>query len=69
VLTLLLVILILGALGGFGHTGYRRGWYGGYNGPATGAWNGSLIGIALLVVLVLMLFMGGLFAPGPTMVR
>jgi len=69
VLTLLLVILVIVAFGGFGHTGYRRGWYGGYNGPATGAWNGSILGLVLLCAVLLLLFTSSLFAPAPTLIR
>jgi len=63
VLTVLLLILLLLAFGGFGHTGYRRGWCGGYNGPATGSWNGGLLGLGLLVVVLLLLFTSSLFVP------
>jgi hypothetical protein len=57
--TILLIILIVFALGGFGHTGYRRGWYGdGYversEGP--GAWGGGGLGLILLLVVLFLVF-------------
>ena len=60
-LDILLILLLIAALGGFGHTGYRRGWYGGYNrssGPVAGGWSGGGLGIFLLVVILLILLFG-----------
>ncbi len=61
-ITILLIILLIMALGGFGHTGYRRGWYGGYRqpgAPVTGGWGGGGLGLFLLIVVVLLLLFGG----------
>ena len=66
-ITILLIILIILAFGGFGHTGYRRGWYGGYNQPGTranGGWTGGGLGVFLLVI-VLILLLTGNFHVGP----
>ncbi len=58
--TILLIVLIIAALGGFGHTGYRRGWYGDgyYERPAGGggAWGGGGLGLVLLLVVLFLLF-------------
>jgi hypothetical protein len=57
--TILLIVLIIAALGGFGHTGYRRGWYGDgyYERPAGGgAWGGGGLGLVLLLVELFLLF-------------
>lgn len=61
-LTLLLIVLLIIAFGGFGHTGYRRGWYGAAGrgpAPVTGGWAGGGLGVFLLVVVVLLLLFGG----------
>jgi hypothetical protein len=66
-LTILLIVLLILALGGFGHTGYRRGWYGGYNtyGAApSGGWLGGGFGLVLLIIALVLLF-GGHRAIGP----
>jgi Protein of unknown function (DUF3309) len=57
-MTILLIVLLILALGGFGHTGYRRGWYGpGYNGgPRTGGWGGGGLGLLLLILVLFLLF-------------
>lgn len=59
-LTLLIIVLLILALGGFGHTGYRRGWYGGgYAGPDApvgGGWAGGGLGLILLVIVLILLF-------------
>ncbi len=57
--TILLIVLIIAALGGFGHTGYRRGWYGDghYEQPAGyGSWGGGGLGLVLLLVVLFLLF-------------
>ncbi len=56
--TILLIVLIIAALGGFGHTGYRRGWYGDgyYERPSGGAWGGGGLGLVLLLVVLFLLF-------------
>ena len=56
-LTILVIVLIILALGGFGHSGYRRGWYGNgyYDGPRSG-WGGGGLGIVLLIIVLLLLF-------------
>ncbi len=66
-ITILLIVLIILAFGGFGHTGYRRGWYGAYNQPDTpmrGGWAGGGLGVFLLVI-VLILLLTGNFHVGP----
>ncbi len=59
-MTLLIILLILFAVFGFGHTGYRRGWYGGgygYEGPPPAhTWGGGGIGLILLLVVLFLLF-------------
>ena len=50
---ILIIVLLIIALGGFGHSGYRRGWYGrGYEpgAPVTGGWSGSFLGLGLLLL-------------------
>ncbi len=51
-----LIALLVMAMGGFGHTGYRRGWYGNYNQGdyPVGGWRGLRIGIVLLVLAALL---------------
>jgi hypothetical protein len=60
VLTILLIVVLVLALGGFGHTGYRRGWYGGGYGdpgmPVRGGWGGGGLGLVLLIVFLFLLF-------------
>jgi hypothetical protein len=66
-LDIILIVLVIAALSGFGHTGYRRGWYGGYNQPgvrATGGWGGGGLGLFLVVVILLLLLFGGHAGPG-----
>lgn len=59
---ILLLILLFFAFAGFGHTGYRRGWYGrGYGpdyAPVAGGWGGSGLGLILLILALLLLFGG-----------
>jgi Protein of unknown function (DUF3309) len=59
VLTILLIVAVVLALGGFGHTGYRRGWYGGSNqlgaAPRSGGWAGGGLGLILLIIVVVLL--------------
>ena len=58
-LLVLLIVLILFACGGFGHTGYRRGWYGGAPAePISGGFGGMSLGVFLLAVVVLLLLFG-----------
>ena len=57
VLAILIIILLILALGGFGHTSYRRGWYGAHGGPAggpAGGWGGGFMGIVLLLIVLLL---------------
>lgn len=57
--TILLIVLLIMALGGFGHTGYRRGWYGGngsFDGQARGGWHGGGLGLILLILVLFLLF-------------
>ena len=58
-LWLIVVVLLVIAFGGFGHTGYRRGWYGGYadyGQSRPGGWFGGLFGVVLLVAALFLLF-------------
>jgi uncharacterized membrane protein len=52
-LAILIIILLILALGGFGHTRYRRGWYRAHGGPA-GGWGGGFMGIVLLLIVLLL---------------
>ncbi len=58
-MTLLIIILLIVAFGGFGHTGYRRGWYGGgyYDGPRQG-WGGGGVGLVVLLIVLFLVFGG-----------
>jgi hypothetical protein len=58
---LLIILLLVLAFGGFGHTGYQRGWYGGYRGadvPRSGSWFGGGLGLVLLIIVLFLLFGG-----------
>jgi hypothetical protein len=59
--TIILIVLVVLALGGFGHTGYRRRWYGGYDRPqpVSGGWFGGGLGLILLIIVLFLLFGGG----------
>ncbi len=54
---IVLVLLLVLAMGGFGHTGYRRGWYGNYNRgeDPLGGWGGLRLSVFLLVIVAVML--------------
>ncbi len=56
-LTILIIVLVVLALGGFGHTGYQRGWYArpAYYEPRP-AWGGGGLGLILLLVVLWLLF-------------
>ncbi len=57
--TILVIVLIVAALGGFGHTGYRRGWYrdGYYERPAGyGSWGGGGLGLLLILIVLFLIF-------------
>jgi len=55
--TLLIIILLILAFGGFGHTGYRRGWYGnGYYDQPRQSWGGGGLGLILLLVVLFLIF-------------
>lgn len=66
---IIVVILVVLAFGGFGHTGYRQGWYGSAQ-PTTGRgnWGGGIFGIILIILLLYLLFGGGhsYFVPATT---
>ncbi len=58
-MTLILIVLIILALGGFGHSGYHRGWYGRdpyYERPAYAGYGGGGVGLVLLLVVLFLLF-------------
>jgi hypothetical protein len=57
-LLIIIILLLILAFGGFGHTGYRRGWYGDryYDGPRSGGWGGGGIGLILLLIVLFLLF-------------
>jgi hypothetical protein len=58
---IVIIVLIILAFAGFGHSGYRRGWYGrGYEPgtPMRGGWGGGGIGIILLIIIIILLFWG-----------
>jgi hypothetical protein len=61
-LWLIIIVLLVLAFGGFGHTGYRRGWYGNYyNGgeyPRSRGWLGGGFGLILLLIVLFLLFGG-----------
>lgn len=47
-LWLIIIVLLILAFGGFGHTGYRRGWYGNNYGGGDyprGSWFGGGFGL------------------------
>ncbi len=54
---LLIILLIILAIAGFGHSGWRRGWYARpvYYEPRP-AWGGGGLGIILLLIVVWLLF-------------
>lgn len=56
-MTLLIIILLILAFGGFGHAGYQRGWYGNtyYDAPR-GGWGGGGLGLILLLVVLFLIF-------------
>lgn len=64
-LTILLIVLVVVALGGFGHSGYHRGYYGGRSLETRGnGLGGGVIGLlAVLVVLYLLFGHGGAVGP------
>ena len=59
---LIIILLLILAFGGFGHTGYRRGWYGGGGRnagyPRPGGWFGGGFGLILLLIVLFLLFRG-----------
>lgn len=56
-MTLLIIILLLVAVFGFGHSGWRRGWYAQptYYQPRP-AWGGGGLGLILLLVVLWLVF-------------
>ncbi len=58
-MTLILILLIVLALGGFGHSGYQRGWYGRdpyYAPPRSAGYGGGGLGLILIIVVLFLLF-------------
>ncbi len=58
-MTLILIILIILAFGGFGHSGYQRGWYGRdpyYERPPSAGFGGGGLGLILLLVILWLIF-------------
>ncbi len=59
---LIIILLLILAFGGFGHTGYHRGWYGGgyrnADSPRPGGWLGGGFGLILLLIVLFLLFRG-----------
>ena len=56
---LILIILAVIAFGGFGHSGYQRGWYGRdpyYQPPPAAGFGGGGLGLVVLLVVLYLLF-------------
>lgn|GEM_PF-1510667 len=56
---ILFIILIVLALGGFGHSGYQRGWYGRdpyYAPPPSAGFGGGGLGLIVLIVVLFLIF-------------
>ncbi len=58
-LTIILIVLIIFALGGFGHSGYQRGWYGRqeyYEPPPRAGFGGGCLGLIVIFAVLWLVF-------------
>ncbi len=58
-LTIIIIVLVVLALGGFGHGGYQRGWYGRdpYYEPAPSAgFGGGCLGLLVILGVLWLIF-------------
>jgi hypothetical protein len=58
-LTIIVIVLVVLALGGFGHSGYQRGWYGRdpyYERPVNAGYGGGGLGLILVLVVLWLVF-------------